>query len=196
MKKIVLVISVLLYACLPCFYQVIAQDPPENYTPYFPNYPPLTPEEMMELARQGAEYLENGGDVEEFNKNPGKFTKGVFLDYRYLSVGDCKTKTALAHPFMPNVVNVPGLMHKIKDVTGRAYNAELCAAALKNPKGAWGVTFVKKPGEEIVDLLYQYYIHVKNTDLIMAVFSRNLRIESHLEQRAREEEAILNSLVK
>jgi len=31
---------------------------------------------MMEFARQGAEYLENGGDIEEFSKNPGKFTKG------------------------------------------------------------------------------------------------------------------------
>lgn len=196
MKKVIIVMSVFFYVCLPCFNQVIAQDPPPNYTPYFPNYPPLTPEEMMEFARQGAEYLKNGGDIEEFNKNPGKFTKGGFLDYRYLAVADCRTKTALAHPFMPNTVNVKGLMHKIKDARGRAYNAELCAAAQNNPNGAWLVSFIKKPGEETIDLLYQYYIQVKNTDLIVAVFSRNLRIESHLEQRAREEEAILNSLVE
>ena len=196
MKKIIIVMSALFWVCLPCFNQTIDQDPPPNYTPYFPNYPPLTSEEMMEFARQGAEYLENGGDIEEFNKNPGKFTKGVFLDYRYLAVADCRTKTVLAHPFMPQIVNVQGLMHKTKDARGRSYNAELCAAVQKNPNGAWNVAFIKKPGEETIDLLYQYNIQVKNTDLVVAVFSRNLRIESHLEDRAREEEAILNSLVE
>ncbi len=90
MKKIIIVMSVFLCVCLPYFNQVIAQGPPPNYTPYFPNYPPLTPEEMMEFARQGAEYLEHGGDVQEFSKNPGKFTRGVFLDYRYLVCTDKK----------------------------------------------------------------------------------------------------------
>ena len=32
------------------------------------------------------EYLENGGDIQEFSKNPGRFTKGAFLDFRYLVV--------------------------------------------------------------------------------------------------------------
>jgi hypothetical protein len=196
MKKTIIVISVLFFVCLPCFTQEIAQESPPNYTPYFPNYPPLTPEEMMEFAKHGAEYLENGGDIGEFNKNPGQFTKGVFLDYRYLAVADCRTKTVLAHPFMPKVLNVQGLMYKTKDARGRAYNAELCAAVQKNPKGAWNVAFIKKPGEETIDLLYQYNIQVKDTDLVVAVFSRNLRIESHLVDRSREEEAILNSLVE
>jgi hypothetical protein len=151
---------------------------------------------MMAFAREGAEYLENGGDIEEFSKNPGKFTKGVFLDYRYLAVADCSTKTVLAHPFMPQILNVEGLMHKTRDAKGRAYNAELCAAAQKNPAGAWNVAFIKKPGEEAIDLLYQYNVQVKNSDLTVAVFSRNLMIESHLEQRAGEEEEILNSLVE
>jgi hypothetical protein len=87
-------------------------------------------------------------------------------------------------------------MHKTKDARGRAYNAELCAAVQKNPQGAWSVDFIKKPGEEAIDLLYQYNIQVKDSDLVVAVFSRNLRIESHLVDRAREEEAILNSLVE
>jgi len=196
MKKIIIVMSVFVYVCLPYVNQVTAQDSSPNYTPYFPNYPPLTPEELMEFAGQGAEYLENGGDIQEFNKNPGKFTKGIFLDYRYLAVADCKTKTVLAHPFLPKIVNVTGLIYKAKDARGRAYSAELCAAAQKNPKGAWNVAFIKKPGEETIDLLYQYNIHVKNTDLVVGVYSRNLKLESHLEQRAREEEHILNSLVE
>ncbi len=40
MKKIIIVMSVFFYACLPYFNHVIAEDPPPNYTPYFPNYPP------------------------------------------------------------------------------------------------------------------------------------------------------------
>ncbi len=196
MKKIIIVMSVFVYLCLPYFNQVTAQDPSPDYTPYFPNYPPLTPQEMMDFAREGAEYLENGGDIEEFNKNPGKFTKGVFLDYRYLAVADCKTKTVLAHPFIPKILNLPGLMYKTKDARGRAYSAEICAAAQKNPKGAWIVAFIKKPEEETINLLYQYNIQVKNTDLVVGVFSRKLKLESHLDQRAREEEKILNSLVE
>ncbi len=196
MKKIVIVLSVFLCVCILYSNHVTAEEPPPNYTPYFPNYPPLTPEEIMAFARQGAEYLENGGDIEEFNKNPGKFTKGIFLDYRYLAVADCKTKTVLAHPFMPKIVNVKGLMFKTKDARGRAYNAEICAAAQKNPKGAWIIALIKKPGEETIDLLYQYNIQVKNTDLVVGAFSRNLKLESHLEKRAGEEEHILNSLVE
>lgn len=195
MKKIIIVIGVLFYVCLPCFDQVTAQDPSPNYAPYFPNYPPLSPQEMMEFAKKGAEYLENGGDVQEFNKNPGKFTKGVFLDYRYLAVADCKTKTVLAHPFLPKIVNVKGLIHKARDARGRAYSAELCVAAQKYSKGAWVAAFLKKPGEPIYDILYQYYIRVKNTDLFVGVFSRNIKLESHLDKRAREEEQILNSLL-
>ncbi len=196
MNKTIIALSVLFYVCLSCFNQVIAQDPPSNYTPYFPNYPPLTPQEMMEFAKKGAEYLEKGGDIQEFNKNPGKFTKGVFLDYRYLAVANCKTKTVLAHPFLPKVVNVKGLMYKAKDAKGRAYSAEVCQAALKNPKGAWIAAFLKKPGEPIIDILYQYNIRVKDTNLVVGVFTRNIKLESHLEKRAREEEEILNSLVK
>jgi len=196
MKKNIIVMSVFFCVCLPYLNQVAAQDASPSYTPYFPNYPPLTPEEMMAFARQGAEYLEKGGDIQEFNKNPGKFTKGVFLDYRYLAVADCKTKTVLAHPFLPNIVNVKGLMHKAKDARGRAYSTELCSATKKNPKGAWVAAFLKKPGEPIFDILYQYNIRVKNTDLVVGVFSRNIKLESHLDKRAREDEKILNSLVK
>ena len=196
MKKIIIVMSVFVYVCLPYVNQVTAQDSSPNYTPYFPNYPPLTPQEIMEFARQGAEYLENGGDVQEFNKNPGKFTKGVFMDFRYLTVLDCKTKTVLAHPFLPKLVNVPGLLHKVKDARGRATSVELCEAALKNPKGAWIVAFVPKPGEGTIDLVYKYILRVKNTNLAVGVNARNLRIEKHLDKRAREEEEILNSLVE
>ncbi|MCP4403495.1 MAG: hypothetical protein GY801_40085 [bacterium] len=196
MKKTIIVVSVLFYVCLPCFNQVTAQDHPPNYTPYFPNYPPLTPEEMMAFARQGAEYLENGGDIEAFNKNPGKFTKGVFLDYRYLVVVDCKTGTMLATSFLSEVINQEGLVFKIKDGWDRAYGAEVCSAVLKKSNGTWLVAYVKKPGEHVFDLIYKYFIRVKNSDMAVGMYSRNLRIESHLEQRAREEEAILNSLVK
>ncbi len=196
MKKILVVMWVLLGINLPFYTQTVAEEPPPNYRPYFPNYPPLTPQEMMEFARKGAEYLEKGGDVQEFNKNPGKFTKGAFLDYRYLAVGDCKTKTVLANPWLPKIVDVKGLMYRAKDARGRAYSAEICEAAKNNPKGAWNVTFIKKPGESTIDLFYQYVIQVKNTDLIVGVFSRNLKLEGHLDQIAREEEKILNSLVK
>lgn len=58
----------------------------------------------MDFAQKGAEYLENGGDIQEFSKNPGEFTKWVFMDFRYLLVADCKTKTVLAHPFLPKAV--------------------------------------------------------------------------------------------
>ena len=152
---------------------------------------------MMEFARKGAEFLENGGDIEEFNKNPGKFTKGAFMDYRYLAVGDCETKTVLAHPFIPKIRNVKGLMMIVKDANGRVYSAEVCDAAMKNPKGAWLVSYVyKNPGENRIDLLYQYYIRVKGTNLAVAVFSRQLKIENLLSKKAGEEEKILNSLVK
>ena len=118
------------------------------------------------------------------------------MDFRYFAVIDCHTKTLVAHPFLPKMVNVPGLLHKVKDAKGRATSVEICEAALKNPKGAWIVSFVPKPGEEIIDLVYKYALRVKNTNLIVGINARNLRIESHLEQRAKEEEEILNSLVK
>jgi Single Cache domain 2 len=196
MKKTNIIFTIVFCLCLSYTSQAIAQESSSNYTPYFPNFTPLTPQEIMEYARSGAEYLEKGGDVQEFNKNPGKFTKGVFLDYRYLAILDCKTKTALAHPFVPKAVNVIGLFHRIKDARGRAYMAELCTEARNNPKGAWIVSFVGKPGGKTIDLLYQYAVQVKNTDLIVGAFSRDLKLESYLDQRAREEERILNSLVK
>lgn len=196
MKKTISAIILFVILFLPDVNQVIAEEPSRAYTPYFPNYPPLTLQEMMAFARKGAEYLENGGDVQEFNKNPGKFTKGVFLDYRYLAVADCKIGTVLAHPFIPRIVNVKGLMFKVKDARGRAYSSETCSAALSNPKGAWSVAFIKKPGEQEIDLLYQYNVRVKNTDMVVGVFSRNLKLEEHLDKRAGEEEQILNSLVK
>ncbi len=84
---------------------------------------------MMAFARKGAEYLEKGGHVKEYNRNPGQFTKGVFLDYRYLSIMDCKTMTVLAHPFIPKGVNVKGLFYKIKDARGRAHIVDICEAA-------------------------------------------------------------------
>ncbi len=196
MKKIIIVISVLFYVCVPYCHHVIAEDAPPSYTPYFPNYPPLTPEEMMEFARQGARYLENGGDVQEFSKNPGKFAKGVFLDYRYLVVIDCKTGTMLATPFLSDVINQEGLVFKIKDAWDRAYGAEMCSVVLEKPKGMWLVAYVKKPDEQVFDLIYKYFVRVKNTDMAVGMYSRNLKIESLLEQRAREEEAILNSLAQ
>ncbi len=196
MKLTFIVVTLVIGLCWPCHNQVIAEGAASSYTPYFPNYRPLSPQEMMEFTRSGVEYLEKGGDIREFNKNPGKFTKGIFLDYRCLAVLDCKTKTALAHPFVPKGVNVIGLFHRVKDARGRAYMAELCTMAKNNPKGAWIVSFVKKPGGATIDLLYQYAIQVKNTDLIVGSFSRNMKVESYLDQRAREEEKILNSLVK
>lgn len=194
MKKLILLIF-LIGMCLLNFSQTFAQDPSTTYTPYFPNYPPLSVQEMMAFAREGAEFLKNGGDLKEFSKNPGRFTKGVFLDYRYLAVADCQTKTLLAHPFMPKILDIPGLMFKTRDVRGRAYNAELCEAVQRNPNGAWNVSFIKKPGEETVDLLYQYNIKVKTSNLVVGVFSRNLKINNLLEKRASEEEEFLNSLV-
>jgi hypothetical protein len=196
MNKTIITFILLIGLCWPFLNQVSAKDSSPHYTPYFPNFPPLAPKEMMEMARKGAEYLEKGGDIQEFNKNPGIFTKGVFLDYRYVAVGDCKTKTVLAHPFIPKIVNLEGLMYRAKDARGKAYSAEICAAAQNNPKGAWNVAFIKKPGEETIDLLYQYAIQVKNTDLIVTTYSRNIKLESHLDERAKEEEKILNLLVK
>ena len=173
-----------------------AEGAASTYSPYFPNFPPLSTQEIMDFARSGAEYLEKGGELQVFNQNPGPFTKGVFLDYRYLAVLDCNTKTALAHPFIPRGVNVKGLFYRVKDAKGRAYMVELCTAAANNPKGAWVVPFIKKPGGETIDLLYLYAIQVKNTDLIVGAFSRNLNLESYLDQRTREEERLLNDLVK
>ncbi|MCP4750723.1 MAG: hypothetical protein GY866_07515 [Proteobacteria bacterium] len=196
MKNAIVVFTVFLVLCGAGIDQSRAEDAASKYTPYFPNFRPLSPQEMMAFARSGAEYLEKGGDLQEFNKNPGKFAKGVFLDYRYLAILDCRTKTALAHPFLLNRLNIKGLFHKVKDARGRAYMTEICTAAENNPKGAWNVTFIKKPGGKTIDLLYLYAVQVKNTDLIVGVFSRNLKVESHLDQRAREEEKILNSLVK
>ena len=196
MKKIFIIMSLFCYMSLPCYTQAFDKDPPPNYTPYNPNYPLLSPQEIMEFARLGAEYLENGGDVQEFNKNPGRFTKGVFMDFRYLVVFDCKTKTVLAHPFLPQLVNIPGLLHEIKDAKGRATSIELCEIAINNPKGGWIVAFVPKPGEGTIDLVSKYILRVKNTDWAVGVNARNLRIENHLERRAREEEEILNSLVQ
>ncbi len=196
MKRTMLVLILFMGLCGPIFNQLIAKSPSSNYSPYFPSLPPLTPQEMIKFARTGAEYLEKGGDVQEFNKNPGKFTKGAFLDFRYLAVGNCKTNTVLANPWIPKVVDIKGLFYRVKDARGKAYMLEICTAAGNNPKGAWNVSFIKKPGENTVDLLYQYAIQVKNTDIIVGVYSRNLKVESHLDRRAREEEKILNSLVK
>jgi hypothetical protein len=190
MKKILLVMSFV------CISQAYSQAPPPDYTPYNPNYPALSPQEIMEFARRGAEFLENGGDIQEFNKNPGMFTHGDFLDFRYLVVFDCETKTVLAHPFLPKVVGVPGLLHTMKDARGRATSVELCEMALTNPKGGWIVAFVPKPGEGTIDLVYKYILRVKNTNWAVGVNARNLRIESHLDKRAREEEELLNSLVQ
>ena len=196
MKKAATVFILFLFLCLPCFSQVSAEDAASNYSPYFPSFPPLTPQEMMEFARKGAEFLENGGDIQEFNKNPGKFTKGAFLDFRYLAVVDCKTNTVLANPWLPKIVNIKGLVTTAKDAWGRVYMLEICTEARINPKGAWNVIFIKKPGESIIDLFYQYVIQVKNTDLIVGVFSRNLKVEGYLDQQARDDEEALNSLVK
>ncbi len=197
MKKITPIFILLFCLYVSGLSQVRAEDTVSNYTPYFPNFPPLSPQEMMDFAQRGAKFLEDGGDLQEFNKIPGKFTQGAFMDYRYLAVGDCKTKTVLAHPFIPKIHNIKGLMIIVKDANGRVYSAEVCDAAMKNPKGAWLVSYVfKVPGENRIDLLYQYYIRVKGTNLAVAVFSRQLKIESYLDQRAREEEKILNSLVK
>ena len=196
MKKAATVFILFLFLCLPCFSQASSEDAASDYRPYFPSFPPLTPQEMMKFARKGAEFLENGGDIQEFNKNPGKFTKGTFLDFRYLAVVDCKTNTVLANPWLPKIVNIKGLLTAVKDAWGRAYMLEICTAAKNNPKGAWNVIFIKKPGESIVDLFYQYVIQVKNTDLIVGVFSRNLKVESYLGQQARDEEKALNSMVK
>lgn len=195
MKKTAFITILLCYMSLLCLVQVFSENPPPDYTPYNPNYPLLSPQEIMEFARQGAEYLENGGDIQELNKNPGKFTKGEFMDFRYLVVFDCETKTVLAHPFLPELVNVPGLLYKMKDAEGRATSIELCEIALKNSKGGWIVAFVPKPGEGTIDLVYKYILRVKNTNMAVGVNARNLRIESHLDKRAREEEEILNSLV-
>ena len=112
------------------------------------------------------------------------------------SVFDIKTKTVLAHPFLPQVVKVPGILHSIKDARGRATEVELCEIALNNPKGGWVVAFVPKPGEGIIDLVYKYVLPVKNSNLAVGVNARNLRIESSLDQRAREEENILNSMLE
>jgi len=102
----------------------------------------------------------------------------------------------LAHPFLPEVVNVPGLLYLMKDAMGRATSVELCEAVRQNPNGAWIVAFVPKPGEEKIDLVYKYLFRVPNTNLAVGVNTRNLRIESHLVIRAREEEEILNLLVQ
>ena len=68
---------------------------------------------------------------------------------------------------------------------------------MKNPKGAWIVSYVYKiPGEDRIDLLYQYYLRVKGTNLAVAVFSRHLKIDSLLRERAKEEENELNNLVQ
>lgn len=197
MKKIITIVILLICLGWTDQHLIKAENIAPSYTPYFPNYPPLTPKEMMEFAQRGAKFLEDGGDIQEFNNIPGKFTKGEFMDYRYLAIGDCKTKTVLAHPFIPKIHNVKGLMIIVKDANGRVYSAEVCDAAMKNPKGAWLISYVYKiPGESQIDLLYQYYLRVKRTNLAVAVFSRQLKIESHLEKRAKAEEKILNALVK
>ncbi len=196
MKKPIISISLFLIMFVLWFTPSLAEESPSKYTPYYPTYPPLTQEEIISFVRQGAEYLENGGDIQEFNKNPGRFTKGEFMDFRYLVVIDCATKTALAHPFLPQVVNVPGLLHKAKDAKGRATSVELCETTQTNPGGAWIVSFVPKPGEEAIDIVYKYAIRVKNTNLIVGANARVLKIENHIMQRAREEEKVLNSAIK
>ena len=196
MKMKLVVLYLALGLCWGGGNPILADEAALNYRPYFPNFPALTPQEMMAFARSGAAYLEKGGDVQAFNNNPGRFTKGAFLDFRYLGVGNCKSNTVLANPWLPKVVGIKGLLIRVKDARGRAYIAEICAAAKKNPKGAWNVSFIKKPGENRIDPFYQFVVQVKNTDLIVGAYSRNLRLESHLEQRARDEERILNSLLK
>ena len=69
-------------------------------------------------------------------------------------------------------------------------------AIFKARVATWIASFVPKPGEDTIDLVYKYAIGVKNTNLIVGANSRNLRIESHLEHRAKDEEEILKSLIE
>ncbi len=195
MRRIIIIVGLIFCFFLSGINLLVAGDSSPAYSPYYPTHPPLKTQEIIDFVRQGATYLENGGDIQEFNKNPGRFTKGEFLDFRYLVIMDCATKTALAHPFLPQVVNVKGLLNKVKDAKGRATSIELCEATLKNPLGAWIVSFVPKPGEDTIDIVYKYAIRVKNTDIIVGVNARALNIESHIEKRAMEEEQVLNSLL-
>jgi len=195
MKNIIIIAGLFFWFFLCGISLSVAEDSSMAYSPYYPTYPPLKTKEIIDFVRRGATYLENGGDIQEFNKNPGKFTKGEFLDFRYLVIMDCATKTALAHPFLPQVVNVIGLLNKVKDAKGRATSVELCEATFKKPLGTWIVSFVPKPGEGTIDIVYKYAIRVKNTDMIVGVNARALNIDGHIEKRAMEEEKVLNSLL-
>ncbi len=173
-----------------------ARDAPSKYTPYFPNYPPLTAQEMMEFVRAGAEYLEKDGDVAEMNKKRGRFTMGVVRDYRYLTVADCKTLTIVAHPFFPDLIGKMGFLKILKDATGRLYGVEGCIRLKRNPKGIWLVVLMKSPGGTKLEPLYGYALYVESRDMFVNAWTRNLRLQSELRKNAEADEKSLQSLLK
>ena len=46
MKGIFILIGLIFFACLAVNNQTTAQEPAPDYTPYYPNYPPLSPQEL------------------------------------------------------------------------------------------------------------------------------------------------------
>lgn len=136
--------------------------------------PPWTPEGMMEWAYRAADYVKKTGDVSEFQKKKGKFTKGEIFDYRFLLVVDCESLTLIVHPYFPNVVNKKGHLGKMKDAKGSYFMREMCKGIKGQPEGYWTVPFQNIPGTKKAAKMPAFSMKPNNSPYHLTVFSRNI----------------------
>ncbi len=100
-----------------------------------------TPEEVHEMVVKAADVLRVMGEeaLPEFNDPNGEF---VWKD-SYVFVADCSVPTAVAHPFIPELVGPD--QSELQGTRGTYFVAELCRVA-EHPNGGWFDYWWPRPG--------------------------------------------------
>ncbi|MBA2881331.1 hypothetical protein HNR65_001657 [Desulfosalsimonas propionicica] len=102
-----------------------------------------TVEEVYEMCIKAADVLEVLGDdaLSEFNNPEGEF---VWKD-SYVFVADCSVPTAVAHPFIPELIGPD--QSELQGTRGTYFVSELCSVA-QEPDGGWFDYYWPRPGHE------------------------------------------------
>ncbi len=100
-----------------------------------------SPEEVYEMAVKAADVLDIMGEeaLPEFNDPDGEF---VWKD-SYVFVADCSVPTAVAHPFIPELVGPD--QSTLEGTRGNYFVADMCEAA-EHPNGGWTEYWWPRPG--------------------------------------------------
>ncbi|MDM8535235.1 cache domain-containing protein [Desulfobacterales bacterium HSG17] len=118
----------------------------------------VTPQEVIQKAREASAFLQKNGKkgLKEFmDKN----SRWVWKD-TYIFIMNCKSETVAAHPFKSKLVGKK--LMGLKDINGRFFFAEFCAAA-EDQKGGWVEYMWQKIGEEIPSRKISYLLQVPET---------------------------------